>query len=256
MNNIVDALFNICHLEELARRKTKLNKLHPLSKLIVTFLLIISVTAVNKYEMDSLLLYASYPLLMILVGDIPFTVLGKKMIVPILFATSFGLLNPILDSSVVRVSETLVVSAGWLSLGTLLVKSVLIISSTFILVATTPIEDIAYGLGCLKMPKIITIQLLLVFRYITILIDEVDRTLMAYSLRSGGQKSIRHEAWGSLIGQLFLRASKRSIGLYEAMQLRGFNGEFNRKRYTLKIEDVVYMIVWLVGLGVLIGMRQ
>ena len=69
--------------------------------------------------------------------------------------------------------------------------------------------------------------LLLTYRYVSVMLDEVAVMTTAYRLRAPGQKGIHVSAWGSFLGQLLLRSMDRAQELYESMQLRGFSGEFH-----------------------------
>ncbi len=139
-----------------------------------------------------------------------------------------------------------------ISLFTLFLKSMFSILAALVLVSTTKVEAIAGALNLLKLPRIMTIQFLLMFRYITVLVHEVDRTITAYSLRAGGRRAVGHKAWGSMLGQLFMRTSNRSIELYEAMKLRGFKGEvLYETKDKVSITDGVYFIFWITLIGLL-----
>jgi cobalt/nickel transport system permease protein len=81
--------------------------------------------------------------------------------------------------------------------------------------------------------------------------EEVARTLRAYSLRAPAQKGIHHSVWGSLAGQLILRTFERAQRVYQAMCLRGFTGDYhtgvNEKIKTL---DFAYLAVWILFFAV------
>ena len=85
--------------------------------------------------------------------------------------------------------------------------------------------------------------LLLTYRYISVMVDEVSVMTTAYRLRAPGQKGIHYSAWGSFLGQLLLRSMDRAEELYSGMQLRGFSGEF---RYAdvapAKPKDYLYTV--------------
>ena len=76
------------------------------------------------------------------------------------------------------------------------------------------------------MPDILVTLLLLTYRYIGVMLEEVVIMSEAYSLRAPGQKGIHISAWGSFLGQLLLRSMDRAEGLYHSMLLRGFRGEY------------------------------
>jgi len=253
MNTFVNKLLNICQLEEAARRDHWLNRIHPLVKLMLTIIYIVLLTSVEQYNLQRVLILGIYPVLLLVISDLPLKMLLPKLIVPSLLGISLGLLNPLLDPRQLHIAEGIYISAGWLSLTTLFVKSIWLVLSALMLVVTTPIEDIVFALERLKVPKIMCVQVLLTFRYITILVTETERIILAYSMRSGGKRSIDLKAWGPLIGQLFLSASKKSVMLYEAMKLRGFDGQIRSKEYKVKVIDGIYICSWIVIFKLLVG---
>ncbi len=60
----------------------------------------------------------------------------------------------------------------------------------------------------------LTSLLLLTFRYISVLLEEVAIMTEAYHLRAPGQKGIHVSAWGSFLGQLLLREYGQSRKLF------------------------------------------
>ncbi len=98
----------------------------------------------------------------------------------------------------------------------------------------------------LRVPRIFVLQLLLTYRYISVLMEEVARSLRAYSLRAPEQKGIHRSAWGSLAGQLILRTFDRAQRIYEAMCLRGFTGEYHTGGFgRIRVWDLAYLTGWL-----------
>lgn len=68
----------------------------------------------------------------------------------------------------------------------------------------------------------------------------------SYALRAPGQRGIHFSAWGSFLGQLFLRSFDRANELYQSMQLRGFDGQFcYAAPQRLRLRDAAYLICWL-----------
>lgn len=255
MNKFVDNLLNISSIEEMSRRIHWINNIHPLVKFFLTIAYIISLTSIDNYELALTILYGIYPIGVYLLADLSIKEVLPKIVLPMILGVSIGVLNPLFDTNYLQLSETIIISAGWLSFLTLALKSFWIVFAILMLVASTPIEEIAYSLTLLKVPKIICIQFLLTFRYITILIAEMDTSITAYSLRSGGKRSIGVSEWGSLVGQLFLRASTKSIRLYEAMKLRGFNGTIVVKKMNYSHKDSAYLLLWISIMCALLGVR-
>jgi cobalt/nickel transport system permease protein len=104
---------------------------------------------------------------------------------------------------------------------------------------------LAEALRMLKIPRIFVLQLLLTYRYIAVLADEVSRLQRAYSLRAPGQKGVHPSVWDSFAGQLILRAFERAQQIYQAMSLRGFTGEYNTgEAARVGIKDFAYLTCW------------
>jgi cobalt/nickel transport system permease protein len=69
--------------------------------------------------------------------------------------------------------------------------------------------------------------------------------MRAYSLRAPMQKGIHRGVWGSFAGQLLLRTFDRAQRVYEAMSIRGFNGEYHTGKIAkIRLTDLSYLMVW------------
>ncbi len=116
---------------------------------------------------------------------------------------------------------------------------------SILLISTTGIVKLSESLRMLKVPKIFVLQLLLTYRYISVLLEEVSTMLTAYSLRAPNQKGVSRKALGSFVGQLMLRTMDRAERVYQSMNLRGFEGEYNSGSETkMKSSDITYIAVW------------
>lgn len=261
MSKITEALYNIRHLEELSRKKTGIHDIHPLAKLLVTFAYIVIVVSFDKYELEGLLSFLFYPVIIIAAADIPVRPLLKRILLIEPLIIGIGILNPFLDQSSINIAG-MIMSRGWVTFLAIAIKCSLTALAALLLISTTGMDKIAAALRILKIPRLLVIQLLLMYRYISVLMEEVARIIQAYSFRALKQKGIHRKAWGSLVGQLMLRTVSRSERIYQAMCLRGFNGEYNTgSKKFLSMRDMAYIAVWtayfilarLINLSELIG---
>ena len=95
------------------------------------------------------------------------------------------------------------------------------------------------------MPSLLVTLLLLTYRYVGVMTEELSVMTDAYRLRAPGQKGLHVSAWGSFLGQLLLRSADRAEELYGSMLLRGFRGEFTYaagQPWTCR--DTVWFAVW------------
>lgn len=246
MANITQSIYKMRFLDEQAERHTAIHDLHPLSKLLVTIAFLAVTASFGKYSLASLIPLVFYLIITISLSDLPLKPLLKRVLPVVPFVLGIGIFNPILDTGVRMYLAGIPVSGGWISFLVLAEKCFLMVLAAFMLVATTGINGIAEALRKLLLPKIFTLQLLLTYRYISVLAEEAGNIWNAYSLRAPGQKGIRFGAWGPLAGQLLLRTFDRAQRLYNAMELRGFKGEYNTgKAKAFSMKDLIYTISWI-----------
>jgi cobalt/nickel transport system permease protein len=93
------------------------------------------------------------------------------------------------------------------------------------LIAVTGFNAVCMALDKLGTPRVFVVQLVFLYRYIFVLVDEAARMVRARALRTfeGGGSGIK--AYGPLVGHLLLRTMNRAQRVYMAMCCRGFDGE-------------------------------
>ncbi|MHC1681476.1 MAG: cobalt ECF transporter T component CbiQ [Clostridiaceae bacterium] len=245
MPNIIKSIYNIRFLDVLASKKTIIHNLNPISKLLVTTIYILIVLSFDKYDISGLIPFVFYPMVIFTLSELPFFQIFKRTLIVLPIIIGIGIFNPFIDTTPYTVVEGISISAGWISFLSLLIKCSLTVLAGLLLIATTGIEKISSALRKLFVPKIFVTQLLLTYRYIYILLEEVARIVKAYYLRAPMDKGVRLKVSGSLLGQMLLRSFDRADRVYNAMMLRGFNGEytFGNDNKT-NIKSILYLVLW------------
>lgn len=245
MADIIGSVLEVKHIDELSKQNNLVNNIHPLFKLILTLVYICVLASFNRYEVAGLLPFVLYPVAVILICDIPLTKIFKRVLLIEPFIVITGILNPVFDKNLVEIGG-FVVSEGWLTFLSLVIRSTLMVTAGFLLIATTGIDDIAKTLSMLRVPSVFVLLFLLTYRYIFVLMDEAGRLLKAYYMRAPNQSGVKIRVWGSMVGQLLIRTFNRAQTIYQSMVLKGYNGRYNSvvgKR--IKPGDVVYFALWL-----------
>ncbi len=184
-----------------------------------------------------------YPALLFSVTGIPVRACFHKLRAVLPLVCAVGIFNPFFDRATVLRVGTLAVSGGVLSMITLMLKGVFCLMASFLLIATTSMDAVCMALRKLHVPSVVVTLLLLTFRYLYVMMEEVAVMTDAYHLREPGQKGIHCKAWGSFLGQLLLRSMDRATELYQSMLLRGFHGEFSyADARPLRGWDVLYFL--------------
>lgn len=225
MNSFQKSIFDLRELEQYNKKNHVVNRMHPASKIFITLVYILLLSSVDKYNISLMLLMGVFPIFIVTLIDIPIRVIGSKLFLPLIFSVSLGIFNPIFDRETIMTIGNIEISGGVLSFFVLVLKGIFLITTTLCLVATTTMEEIAKGLEFYKVPKSITMVLVLMYRYITVLLSQVSQTIDAYQLRASYKKGIHISTWGSLIGQIAIRSFKQSEEIYNAMLLRGYGSE-------------------------------
>ena len=231
MSRLETAFYDLGRLELLAEKNTLIHRLDPRVKVLTTILFIIYVVSFNKYEVARLLPFFLFPAVLIGLADLPFGYLLRKIILVSPFVLFIGIFNPFLDQEIMLQIGSLQVSGGWLSLISILLRFVLTVGAALLLIATTGFPAICMALEKLGAPKIFSVQLLMLYRYLFVLIEESIRTVRAYTLRSFSRKKLRYHIFKQLLGNLLLRTLDRAQRIHMAMLSRAFTGEIKIARH-------------------------
>lgn len=252
MDQMTNAMMELANLDELSKLDSPIHRKHPLVKLILTILYIGVVVSFAKESLSAMIPMVFYPLIAFQMSGISAKTCFYKLrfILPLICAV--GIWNPIFDRMPVIKIGSFVVTAGMISFLTLMGKGILSLMASFLLIATTGIEQICYALSLLKVPDILVTQTLITYRYISLLLKEAGMMMSAYSMRAPGQNGLHYKAWGSFVGQLLIRSMDRAQSLYQSMLMRGFKGSFYYARKNkLGKGDVLYLVGWMIAFGVL-----
>ena len=226
MDKLSRAQSELHEMEALAAADTPVHRLHPLCKLLVTLVYIAAVTSFPKYGFSGLAFFVLYPVLMFQAAGIPVSLCFYRLRIVLPLVCAVGLANPFLDHTSLLQIGSLTISGGIISMFTLMMKGIFSLMASFLLIATTSIDVLCAALRKIHVPHILVTLLLLTYRYIGVMLEQLSVMTQAYSLRAPGQKGIHISAWGSFLGQLLLRSMDRAEELFNSMQLRGFSGVF------------------------------
>lgn len=245
MASIDKQLKELQKIQNLQQRSHWMNDLHPLGKLLLSVLYILITVSFNKYDLNTLLIMSVYPIFGFIAGELSFKegLYRMRLILPLVIFV--GVFNPFFDKIPITTIGMFTITSGMISMLTLMLKGFYSVLSAYILIATTSIDDICYALRCIRIPRVIVIVIMLIYRYFGIMGQEADRIVTAYKLRAPSQKGIHYKAWGTLVGQWLLRSMDRAEDVYESMLLRGFSGDFKVKKRILRKADVIYALVWI-----------
>jgi cobalt/nickel transport system permease protein len=241
---------NHSFLDEHSHIDSLLSRLDPRVKIISFTVLLFFIALTKPDELLCFLLYGLLTFTLIGISKIPLRYVVKRCLVvlPFILLTSLFLLfgrggdNMVLfpmGRFGLRVSAT-----GWILFQSVMIKGVLSLLCLILLTASTPFPQLLAALEKMKFPKLLTMILSFMYRYIFLIEDEAMKMWRAMKSRStGGSRWLRLKAMANMIGILFIRSFERGETVYLAMCSRGFDGTMQR-RYSFAVQgrDLAFLV--------------
>ncbi len=241
--SIEDSLLDFRRLDLLAAGDTALHRVDARAKLIVAVVFIVCVMSFGRHAVVPLLPFFAFPILMVAGAGLPAAYIVRKVALVLPFAIAVALPNPWFDREFIARIGGVALTGGWVSFASILLRSLLAAAAAVVLVATTGFPAICGALERMGMPRPLAVQLLFLYRYLTVLGEEAARMKAARELRGGG-RSLSLRTFGTLAGNLLLRTWDRAERIYMAMRARGFDGGFpGGRRASFGWRDGVFVVL-------------
>ncbi len=245
MTFIENQLFDIRAMDTLARGKSSLHRLDPRAKLITTLIYIVMVVSLGKYEISRMMPFILYPVILSVSADLPVFYLLKKILLVSPFAILIGIFNPLMDTAPLLQIGSLSLSGGWVSFFSILIRFALTVGAALILICLTGFNNVCMALEKLRVPQPFVVQLLFLYRYLFVLIEEASRMIRARSLRTFDTGGMRFNVFVPLLGQLLLRTLDRAQRIHLAMLCRGFDGHIRVSRpMRFGYKEAFFILSW------------
>ncbi len=215
--------------------------------LFITLIYLIAVLSVSLYEPQKLIWLAAYPIVLSEMEGIGYGKIFLKSLWILPLVCLIGLFNPIVDTDPFLKVGTVSISRGWISFISIILRGLLSFQAVLILIETTGFIDIINTMRKFGCPSVLTTQLLLTYRYISVIIEEAIIMKRARLARGYGKKNYPFSMWGIFIGQLLMRSVQKAEWIHKAMLARGFNGYLPTGRaITWNNKEWIKLICWTV----------
>lgn len=222
-----------------------LSRISPRTLLLTTILYIVAVLFVGKYDVPNLVPYFIYPVVVSALAGVSLAHISRKALPALPFLLLIGIWNPILDHAPLFTLGGCTVTAGWCSFTALMLRGYLVILATVLLLYSTGLPRLSDAMRQLRIPAVITGQILFTFRYLDVLLEEASSMGRACRQRNCGNQQSCLRTWSSLTGHLLLRTLDRAQRLHHALLARGYNGTIpTLRRDKLHGSDYAYLLLW------------
>jgi len=234
----------IGRMDNLGRMDTPAHRLDARVKIVVILAFIFVVMSFPRHAISALTPLAFFPASLIVLGRIPPRDIMKKIVVAAPFALVIGMFNPLIDRTPMISFGSVVISSGWISFASIMMRFVLTVSAALALVACTGMYRLCTGLEQLGVPRVFIMQLLFLYRYLFVVADEGITMLRGVQLRCPEMRHLPIRIYGSLTGHLLLRSIDRADRIHRAMVMRGFDGHIRSlRRSKIRIADLIFAAV-------------
>lgn len=223
MKKLQSAILEL-HRLETSSSKGWLSGFDPRGRVLLCLLFLIAVLMVPVSAPGKLLWFFIYPIFMATAADLSFGKVFLKSLWILPFAAVIGIFNPILETAPAFTLSGVTVTQGWLSFAGILLRGLLSMQAVIVLVEAVGFYPLTTALGKIGFPDFLTTQLLMVYRYLSVLLQEALTMNRAIAARGYGRESFPLKMWATVIGQLLLRTVDRAERIHRAMLARGYNG--------------------------------
>lgn len=238
-------------MERTARMRSPLHGLDARAKLLVTLVFLVTMLSVPLSRLSELLLFFLFPLVLCSMGGLSYSRIFRRSLLVLPFVAFIGVFNLFYDREPVFRIGSVIVTAGWISFLSIILRGLLSVQALIVLVSSTGYYRLCRSMQRLGVPSVFTTQLLFVYRYLFVLIEQGLAMSRARDARSFGRKSYPLKVWGMLIGQLLIRTFERAELISRAMLARGFTGcipENVCDRSVWRMRDTLFLLLWSVAL--------
>lgn len=218
----------------------------PRALLGVTVIYLLTLLSVPVVHTDRIIWFAIYPIVSAPLAHIVYERLFRNSLYVLPLLIIIGIFNPLFDRAEAFRVGAISVSVGWLTFVSIVIRGLLAFQALLLLIRVAGFNEMCEAMRRLGVPVVVVTQLLMVYRYLTVLLQEALSMQRARMARGYGRASFRVSVWGPFIGQLLLRTLERSRRIYMAMQSRGFNGSLSACGVShWSTADTVYCMIWL-----------
>lgn len=221
-------------------------------QITVALLYLVAVLSVPLSDPGKLVWLAVYPIIMAEACGVGYARILRKSLWVLPLVLLIGIFNPLLDHRPAWQIGSVTVSMGWVTFVSICLRGLLAMQAVLVLIYSVGFYSICVALGRMGLPAILTTQLLMVYRYISVLIQEAMSMRRARAARGYGRKSYPLRQWATMIGQLLLRSVARSQRVHQAMLARGFTGVMPAiLSQTSRLADWGYLLGWAAAIAAL-----
>jgi len=206
-------------LDRFSRGSTVCHRLSPRLKIVLTLAVVVLAVLLPASMWPAQGCLACLVFAALSLAELPLAYLARRM----------ALFLPLLAMTALAIPLSRGFAGGWETALGIVIRATVAFLAALWLVSTTPFDRLLAALNRLGLPRLFSVMLAFVFRYLSVLFDELARMRTAQRARTFGPRPVK-SGWKNavqLVGMLLIRALDRAERIHGAMCSRGWNGKMN-----------------------------
>ena len=209
------------------------------AKVIVLLAFLVALATTRRFPPAAMAGYAALAVAAILLGRLPPAGLLARAAVVLPFSATFAALSWIAGDASRAVG--------------LLAKSYLSAVAVLVLVGSTPLPKLLRGLESLGAPRLLTLVVQFLYRYLFVVSEQAQHMRLAALSRGSSRPPLQFRAAAGAVAVLFARSYGRAEGIHQAMLARGFSGHIRLLEDTrVGVRDALFLAA---GLSLVVALR-
>jgi cobalt/nickel transport system permease protein len=197
-------------LDRYSRLDSPIHRIDVSAKLMSLILLLVATITTPISFYAAFALVGIVLLVVVFVSRIPLIFLVRRMLLLELFVMGVAILSLLQPNGIVVFT-------------TLVVRSTLCLLAIVLFSNTTPFSELLDLLRSWRVPLLLITLLALMYRYLFVLVDELERMQRARTSRTfTGKRAVVWRSHATVVSQLFVRSTERAERIYAAMCARGW----------------------------------
>lgn len=210
--------------------------------IIVWSFFVFFVLTLGKYDLNGVMAYAAFPIFVILLGNMPLKTILARLALLSPFILMIAVANPFFDRRPFLSLGELTLTAGMVSGLVIVGKSLVLITAIITLSMIVPFYRLCDALRGFRVPEVFITQLVLLYRYSFLLVEEAMALQKARNMRSFSGKGKEFFITAKMIGSLLLRTNERGERIYRGMLARGFSGTVHHAgEDSFRLKDILFV---------------
>lgn len=215
------------------------------SALLVTVLFVFFVLSIPKFNLSEVIAFAAFPVFLISAAKLPVTMILKRLLLLSPFVLFMAAGNLLFDRTPVVRLYGLTITGGIISGSVIVAKTMITVAGMLSVTHCIPFYRICRALEAFHVPEVLVTQLMLLYRYSSVLHEEASAMQKARDIRSFGNKGNDLSHTAALIGSLLLRTTDRAERVYRAMIARGFQERISsRPSGKISSGEWITIVIW------------